>query len=66
LQGKIYWATTVEPKIMVILNKGMKITDDKATSEIKDGTVLTIMGAKESDLMEKIEVAIDTEKDKTA
>jgi hypothetical protein len=51
---------------MVILNKGMKITDDKATSEIKDGTVLTIMGAKESDLMEKIEVAIDTEKDKTA
>jgi hypothetical protein len=30
LQGKIYWATTVQAKNMRILNKGMKVQDDKA------------------------------------
>lgn len=64
LQGKIYWATTVLPKNMKILNKGLKIVDDKSVKEIKDGAVLTIMGAKETNMMEKIEVAVDPEKDK--
>jgi hypothetical protein len=36
---------------MRILNKAMKITDDKSTKEIKDGAVLTIMGTKDSNIM---------------
>jgi hypothetical protein len=64
LQGKIYWATTVLPKNMKILNKGSKVVDDKSVKELKDGVVLTIMGTKETNILNKIEIAVDPEKDK--
>lgn len=63
-QGKVYWATTVLPKNMKILNKGAKVNDDKAVKELKDGAVLTVLGTKETNMMEKIEVATDPDKGK--
>lgn len=56
LQGKIYCVTTVQAKNMRILNKGSKVVDDKSVLAIKDGSTLTILGTKESDMMEKIEM----------
>lgn len=47
---------------MRILSKGMKIQDDKSVQSIKEGSVLTIMGAKESDIMQKIEIAHEAPK----
>lgn len=64
LQAKIYCATTVLPKNMRILNKGAKVADDKSTKDIKDGAVLTIMGTKETSILSKIEIAVDTEANK--
>lgn len=62
LQAKIYGLTSVPPKNMKILNKGSKVADEKAFKDIKDGVSLMVMGTKDSNMMEKIEVAVDTEK----
>lgn len=47
---------------MKILNKGSKVADEKSFKDIKEGASLMIMGTKDSNMMEKIEVAVDTDK----